>query len=490
MNLQFPDENNNIKFEDNYSSYKKDINKNLQNEYLIKYQKIYGDSFSDIELLDIFEKNNYDEEKIKKDIDSLLLMESNRNLDRDNNNERHYSPTFAHNIKTKSSIKQNKCDQIDKIFLQKDSEIPSDYGPPPKNEENNDNDVINNNILLEYKKNLFNKLRTPNNTYKINRNINDELNLDEIIQDKTELNINKKIEFETELNELDKKNDNYDNINASPNFKAKTIKQINNINKEKKKEYIKIFFGNMKKYSKKPINNIKRDNIGKSPNFGKRKNILDMSPNKADFYDKKILTYKKGLRNNFSRNKKTYSYKSLKINKKVNDIFISACYDNPQREQFLKIFNEKKKENPDKVIELIIPQIPTMPSLPFYSNVYPPYNQFNPYMNMYMIPTPLQYPSQNVLNSQLINNKQFNNSQNIQNINNNMLASINNSQNLNSLNNTEILQLNNNQINQLNNNSNGNSFLINNIGMQNYSNKKSSGNVSTSGIINTTSSFK
>ena len=264
MNLQFRDENNNnIKFEDNYSSsYKKDINKNLQNEYLIKYQKLYGNSFNDIELLDIFEKNKYNEEKIKNDINSLLLMESNRNFEKDNNNERHYSPSFAHNIKSKSPMKQIKYDKNDKVFFQKD-EIPSDYGPPPKNEENNDN-FINNKILLEYKKNLFNKLKTPNNTYKINRNINEELNFDEIIQGKTELNIKHKKEIETELNEPEKENDNYNNINISPNFKAKTIKikPINNINKEKKKEYIKIFFGNMRKYSKMPINNnIKRDNF-------------------------------------------------------------------------------------------------------------------------------------------------------------------------------------------------------------------------------------
>ena len=173
--------------------------------------------------------------------------------------------------------------------------------------------------------------------------------------------------------------------------------------------------------------------------------------------------------------------------KKVNDIFIAACYDNPQRDQFLKIFNEKRKENPDKVIELIIPQIPSMPSLPFYSNVYPPCSQFNPYMNMYMMPSPIQYPTQNVLNSQIINNESFNNSQNI---NNNIVTPINNTKNLNSLNNIEIMQLNYNQINQLNNNSNANSFLVNNMGMNNYSNKKSSGNVSNSGIINTTSSFK
>ena len=287
MNLQFPYENNNIKFEDNNSSYKKDISKNLQNEYLNKYKKIYGDSFSDIELLDIFDKNNYNEAKIINDINSLLLMEGKRknDIDNDNNNERHYSPSFAHNINSKSSANKNdKNDKNDKIVFGKDLEIPSDYGPPPKNEEN-DNLVVNDNILLEYKKDLFNKLKTSNNTYKIKRNIYEELNFDEIIKGKTELKMNKNKEIE--LNEIDKNNENLNNINVSPNFKSKTnkIPKINNINKEQKKEYIKLFFGNMKIYSKRPI---KREHFRKSPNFGKRKNILDMSPNKNDFDEKKF----------------------------------------------------------------------------------------------------------------------------------------------------------------------------------------------------------
>ena len=484
MNLQFPDENN-IKFEDNYSSHKKDINKNLQNEYLIKYQKIYGNSFSDIELLNIFNKNNYNEEKIINDINSLL-MTNGKNNDNDidnNNNERHYSPSFAKNINSKNinskiSIRNIKYDKNDKLFLQKNSEIPSDYGPPPKNEENNK--VLNNNILLEYKKNLFDKLRQTNNTYKINRHINEELNFDEIMKGKTELKMNKQKEIETMINESYKNNDNSNIINTSPNFKSKK-NIIKNINKDKKIEYIKIFFGNMKNYTISPI---KRNKKGRSPNYEKKKNNLDISPNKTDLVKEKVFTYKKGIRANYSRGKKAYNNKYLKINKKVNDIYISACYDNPQREQFLKIYNEKRKENPDKVIELIIPQIPSMPSLPFYSNVYSPYNQFNPYMNMYMIPSPIQYPTQNVLNSQIINNKSFNNS-------NNMEAPNNNSQTLNSVNNPEIMKVNNNQINQLNNNSNTNSFLVNNIGMNNISNNKSFGNISNnSGIINTTSSCK
>ena len=55
MKLQFPEENNH-NFDNNFSSSKKEINKKMQNEYLIKYKNLFGDSFNDVELIDIFEK--------------------------------------------------------------------------------------------------------------------------------------------------------------------------------------------------------------------------------------------------------------------------------------------------------------------------------------------------------------------------------------------------------------------------------------------------
>ena len=496
MKLQFPEEN--IKnFENNFPSSKKEINKTIQNDYLIKYKNVFGDSLNDVELIDIFEKHNYNENEIINDIKALLSIGNDRKYYNDNTSEEHHSPSFVHNINSKTNITNNKYDKNKKKLLNNDSEIPSDYPPPPKDDENI-NSIINNNkeTLLQYKKILFKKLKSGNNTYKIN-NYKDEINFDDNL--KTEFNTNKYKEHNKEIKliELYRKSNNAKNNSPNSKYSPIQIKNYNkdnlnnNISNEEKKKYIQYFFGNMKNYSKKNQNS---ENVGKSPDFNRRRNI-NISPDKSEIYEQKVLTYKKGVKNNCSNKKRAYNY--LKVNFKVNDIFIPACYDNPNREQLLKIINEKKQQNPDKIIEFLYPQIPPMGTIPFYSNMYQSYNQFNPYMNMYMTPPPIQYPLQSSLNNEIMNNNQFQNSNNIQNIqnfsNNNLATSINNGPELtNSLNNNELFQLNNNQVNnQININSNPNSLLMNKIGMHNYSsNNKSSGNVSTSGIINTTSSFK
>jgi len=238
-----------------------------------------------------------------------------------------------------------------------------------------------------------------------------------------------------------------------------------NINKELKKKYIREFFGYMKNYSKGMLNNRHRTNWGKSPDFNNRRdNILDASPDKEQFYKHEILTQKKGFKNYYSndnelndmhlRGRKEYIIKYLKIEHKVNDIFISACYDNPQRDQYLKIINEKRRQNPDKIIEFIIPQFPMFPPLNPYQNMMNPYSQYgqyNPYMNMnmYMMPPPPQYLMQNPTpninkNDNKINN---NNIETPENQNYNIVQGSNN----------------NNQINvKINNTPNPNSLLTNN----------------------------
>jgi len=238
-----------------------------------------------------------------------------------------------------------------------------------------------------------------------------------------------------------------------------------NINEELKKKYIREFFGYMKNYSKVMPNNRHRTNWGKSPDFNNRRdNILDASPDKEQFYKHKILTQKKGFKNYYSndndindihlRRRKEYNMKYLKIEHKVNDIFISAYYDNPQRDQYLKIINEKRRQNPDKIIEFIIPQFPMFPPLNPYQNMMNPYSQYgqyNPYMNMnmYMMPPPPQY---------LMQNPTPNINKNDNKINNNKIETPEN-QNYNIVQGSN----NNNQINvKINNTPNPNALLINN----------------------------
>ena len=488
MKLQSPNEINKKNFDNSFSSSKKNINSNIQNEYLIKYQELYDYSFKDVELIDIFEKNNYNDNQIINDIQKLLSIEEQK-IYEDKNKEEHHSPSFAHNLNSKSATVKNKYNKNkkEKEYFSNDSGIPSDYSPPPKDEEKIN--IINNNKLLKYKKMLFKKLKNENYTYKININKKEEINFDDELKNKTEYNTNKQSQIR--LIELFKNN----NIkNMSPNSKyqppqRRNIYQDNNITREQKKKYIQYFFGNMKNYSKNNRNTNRKENIGISPDFDRRKNILNISPDKIDNFQQKVLTYKKGIKNYYSKPKSSYDF--LKISFKVNNIFIPACYDNPQREQLLKMINEKKKQNPDKIIEFIFPQMPIMGSIPYYSNVYQPFNQINPYMNIYMSSPPIQFPIQNSINSNAMTYNQLNNSNNIQHIFNDIESgNLSNSGKLNQ-NNNAIKQIKNNQINnQLNNNLNQNSSSINNIGVFNHSNKKLSGYLSNSGNINTTSSIK
>ena len=82
----------------------------------------------------------------------------------------------------------------------------------------------------------------------------------------------------------------------------------------------------MKNYSKNIESENRRNKMGKSPDFGTRKNILDISPDKIDL--QKNLTYKRRTRNNY------YNYNSLLILFLTNSFFhsfykiwsYSSCY--------------------------------------------------------------------------------------------------------------------------------------------------------------------
>ena len=114
----------------------KEINKNEQNYYLNKYRKMYGNSFNDIELLDIFAKNNYNDKQIMEDIKALLTIGTNKKYDNYNynyNNYNSYDRVYkSHKSSSKSRGKKNK---YEKRPFQKCIEIPSDYAPPTKKEE-------------------------------------------------------------------------------------------------------------------------------------------------------------------------------------------------------------------------------------------------------------------------------------------------------------------------------------------------------------------
>ena len=511
MKLQYyKDSNNNNNIDDQYySSASKENNEEKQNNYLIKFRKLYGNSFSDVELLDIFSKNNYNENEIKADIKALLEINDSKKLEYSKRKDEHYSPSFGHssnnkknkinteNIKKKMYFNSPNKEKEKENNSQKDTEVPSDYAPPPKHGDIRNLNMINNDenindILLEYKKEMFNKLKCQNYSYKSNKSKKDELNYENVSKCRTEKNI--KTNHENDIIDINKKNNVITNNSPGPECitpLSKKQNQINNnqeINKELKKKYIKYFFGNIKNYN----NNIRTNNPGKSPDITKRKNILDSSPDKIEYYEKKIYTYKRGNKFN-SSNKKTQN-NSLQIESKVNDVYISSCYDNPQRDHIIKMVNEKRKQNPDKIVEVLFTQFPS--PVPFYSNMYQPYGQYNPYM--YMMPSPNNYPMQPpMINPSLndgqipqytnINNKEINNTNNY-----NVTTKGNLSESQNSLNSSDMNRINN--ITQITPNMNynlNNNYLSasNNIVVDNLNNK-SIVNISNSGNINSSSSFK
>ena len=511
MKLQYyKDSNNNNNIDDHYySSASKENNEEKQNNYLIKFRKLYGNSFSDVELLDIFSKNNYNENEIKADIKALLEINDSKKLEYSKRKDEHYSPSFGHssnnkknkinteNIKKKMYFNSPNKEKEKENNSQKDTEVPSDYAPPPKHGDLRNLNMINNDenindILLEYKKEMFNKLKCQNYSYKSNKSKKDELNYENVSKCRTEKNI--KTNHENDIIDINKKNNVITNNSPGPECitpLSKKQNQINNnqeINKELKKKYIKYFFGNIKNYN----NNIRANNPGKSPDITKRKNILDSSPDKIEYYEKKIYTYKRGNKFN-SSNKKTQN-NSLQIESKVNDVYISSCYDNPQRDHIIKMVNEKRKQNPDKIVEVLFTQFPS--PVPFYSNMYQPYGQYNPYM--YMMPSPNNYPIQPPMINPSLNDGQI---PQYNNINNNENNNINNynvttkgnlSESQNSLNSSDINRINN--ITPITPNMNynlNNNYLTasNNRVVENLKNK-SIVNTSNSGNINSSSSFK
>ena len=145
------------------------------------------------------------------------------------------------------------------------------------------------------------------------------------------------------------------------------------------------------------------------------------------------------------------------------DLTINSCYDNPYRDQYLKYINEKRKKNPGKIVELIIPQYNNMFMPPF-----PFQYQYNPYLNQNMF----MYQSQIPMNNQHLM------SQNKQNMNN--MQQIPNFMNINQyqqqISNLSMNSQINSQISPLNNNNNnyfgGNNSLNKEILSTKYSNKE------------------
>ena len=534
-----------------------------EKEYLSKYRKIAGEYLEDWELIELFKKNNFDDDLITKELNKIILGDdykwkeikngkpvTTRSTDQVRKRQKYYKADKAYmkyektegdnesnnKRKIKGSFHKNLNDfyhyvsKKPKRPFQKCIEVPSDYLPLKNNNNiqenqniintddniNNNDDINNNNNKIIPSKSANNIIKIDNEKNKINElgnNININNDNKKAIKKALpiNMNMNNKTE-ETKNNESDKtisdeeqrkiiliKGEVFKNLkriktNTETKFKEnknrqkeiykqkdsseKRIQTSSGIdsdyslsNKDIKndkalqKKYLKIFFGNMNHYSKKIENNIKRasskdsetsddrpETIKRNINNNKRNNI----PTSSNILQKKIRSMnisssnnKNNMNNNINKNlRRAYELdqrdQEIRFESKVVNLTINSCYDNPYRDQYLKFINEKRKKNPGKIVELIIPQYNNMfiPPFPFQY-------QYNPYLNqnMFMYQSPIPMNNQNL------------NSQNKQNMNN--AESIHNSMNIHQYQPLSNLSMNsqfNSQMTPLNNN---NSFGVN-----------------------------
>ena len=534
-----------------------------EKEYLSKYRKIAGEYLEDWELIELFKKNNFDDDLITKELNKIILGDdykwkeikngkpvTTRSTDQVRKRQKYYKADKAYmkyektegdnesnnKRKIKGSFHKNLNDfyhyvsKKPKRPFQKCIEVPSDYLPLKNNnniQENqniintddniNNNDDINNNnnkiipsksanniISIDNEKNKINELGNNiniNNDNKkaikkalpINMNMNNKMEetknneSDKIISDEEQRKIIlikgevfknlKRIKTNTETKFKENKNRQKE-IYKQKDSSEKRIQTSSGIdsdyslsNKDIKndkalqKKYLKIFFGNMNHYSKKIENNIKRasskdsetsddrpETIKRNINNNKRNNI----PTSSNIIQKTIRSMnisssnnKNNMNNNINKNlRRAYELdqrdQEIRLESKVVNLTINSCYDNPYRDQYLKFINEKRKNNPGKIVELIIPQYNNMFMPPF-----PFQYQYNPYLNQntFMYQSPIPMNNQNL------------NSQNKQNMNN--VESIHNSMNIHQYQPLSNLSMNsqfNSQMTPLNNN---NSFGVN-----------------------------
>ena len=178
----------------------------------------------------------------------------------------------------------------------------------------------------------------------------------------------------------------------------------------------------MNHYSKKMENNIKRASSKDSetsddrPDTIKRIKKNNNIPTSSNIIQKKSRAVNLNSNNNINKNlRRVYEIdqrdRELEFDSKVVNLTINSCYDNPYRDQYLKFINEKRKKNPGKIVELIIPQFNNM-----YMPPYPLPYQY-PYLNqnMYMYPPP-QYPSPTPIPTPVPNQQNLNSQNKINNL--------------------------------------------------------------------------
>ena len=466
-------ESNHYQNQEEYNLSKKD------KEYLSKYRKIAGEYLEDKELIELFKKNNYDEEEISKELNKIILGDdykwkeikngkpvTTRSTDQISRKHRYYKAEKSYPIYEKTENNRNESYNKKKIKgsyhkninefyhyvskkpkrpFQKCIEVPSDYLPMKNNINNKEiNNIIitennNNNNKITPSKSASNLMKLENNikkSFSININKIEETKNDEnekitseeeqrrIILIKGEVFKNlKRLKTNTELKIKENKNRQKDIYKEKDSSESKTKNSYGiesdytDIKDDKalRKKYLKIFFGNINHYSKKIKNNIKRATSKDSETSDdrqdtvKRNNRNNNITTSSNIIQKKNRPININYNHNINKNlRRVYDIDKrngeIELESKVVNLTINSCYDNPYRDQYLKFINEKRKKNPGKIVELVIPQ---------FNNMYmPPFPYQYPYLNqnMYMYPNTQYQPPFPIQNQQATNsqNKQNN----------------------------------------------------------------------------------
>ena len=471
---------NQRKWESNHYQNQEEYNLSKEDkEYLSKYRKIAGEYLEDKELIELFKKNNYDEEEISKELNKIILGDdykwkeikngkpvTTRSTDQISRKHRYYKAEKSYPIYEKTENNRNESYNKRKIKgsyhkninefyhyvskkpkrpFQKCIEVPSDYLPMKNNINNKEiNNIIitennNNNNKITPSKSASNLMKLENNikkSFSININKIEETKNDEnekitseeeqrrIILIKGEVFKNlKRLKTNTELKIKENKNRQKDIYKEKDSSESKTKNSYGiesdytDIKDDKalRKKYLKIFFGNINHYSKKIKNNIKRATSKDSETSDDRQDTVKRNYRNNNITTSSNIIQKKNrpininYNHNINKNlRRVYDIDKrngeIELESKVVNLTINSCYDNPYRDQYLKFINEKRKKNPGKIVELVIPQ---------FNNMYmPPFPYQYPYLNqnMYMYPNtqyqpPFPIQNQHATNSQ---NKQNN----------------------------------------------------------------------------------
>ena len=102
-------------------------------------------------------------------------------------------------------------------------------------------------------------------------------------------------------------------------------------------------------FENKPVNNIKiassndsETSDDRSPETTKRRKKNNI-PTSGNIFQKKKKTINNNSTNKNLRKEYEIEQKDIEFESRVANISINSCYDNPYRDQYLKLINEKKK---------------------------------------------------------------------------------------------------------------------------------------------------